>query len=353
MKGSQRPRAICIGLLAAAVACLPALATAADDRVTVQPEEGSSPIVIVGDVEEFNGRRIVIRVDSGVPVQTFPADAVLKVETYQTQAHTRGLAAFNSGDFTRAENEFVTAANDEARTWVRQEILSWLVRCAMRRGDRLAAGRHFVRIVQSDPETRFWSVIPLIWSAESVGRDLQTEAQSWLASSTDGVRLLGSSILLLDGQQGSMAADTLDQLVRSTDRAIQSLARAQTWRLRIIAADMSPNELLGWRDRVERMPESLRGGPMYLIGRAASVRSDLEQAAADWLWLPLVYDDDESLAARACFEAAEALDRLGRLDEAVPLYDEVMQRYGWSPLAADARQRLTELAQEDAPDAAS
>lgn len=347
------PSTIRIGLFAAVTLCLPGAPAAADDRVTVQPEEASSPVVVVGEVQEFNGRRIVIRVDSGVPVQTYPADAVLSVQTHQTQAHTRGLAAFDAGDFALAENEFITAANDEARTWVRQEILSWLVRCALRRGDRLAAGQYFVRIVQSDPETRFWSVIPLIWSAEPVGRDLQTEAQSWLASSTDGARLLGASILLLDGQQAALAQEALDKLVRSNDRAVQALARAQTWRLRIIAADMSPNELLGWRDRVERMPQALRGGPMYLIGRAASVRSDLEQAAADWLWLPLVYDDDELLSARACFEAADALDRLGRLDEAVPLYDEVMQRYGWSPFAADARQRLTQIANESPSDAAT
>jgi tetratricopeptide (TPR) repeat protein len=278
---------------------------------------------------------------------------VLKVETYQTQAHVRGLAAFESGDLTLAENELISAANNEARTWVRQEILSWLVCCAQRRDDRLAAGKYFVRIIQSDPDTRHWSVIPLIWSAETVSRELRTEAQSWLGSSTEGVQLLGASMLLLDQQFAKSAGETLDRLTRSSDRSVQSLARAQTWRLRLVAADMTPNELLNWRERVERMPESLRGGPMYLIGRAASGRSDLEQAAADWLWLPLVYDDDEPLAARACYEAALALEQLGRLDEAVPLYDEVLQRYGWSPFAGDARQRLMQLANGGATDAAT
>jgi tetratricopeptide (TPR) repeat protein len=344
--------ATCCAVCAALAVSQPTLAEF-DDRVTVRPDEGASPIVVVGEVEEFNGRRIVIRVNAGVPVQTFPAEAVLKVETHQTQAHVRGLAAFEAGDLTLAENELIDAANNEARAWVRQEILSWLVRCARRRDDRLSAGKYFARIIQSDPETRYWSVIPLMWSAESVSRELRTEAQSWLGSTTDGVQLLGASVLLLDQEFGKRASDTLDRLARSSDRAVQSLARAQSWRLRVIAADMSPNELLNWRERVERMPESLRGGPMYLIGRAASGRSDLEQAAADWLWLPLVYGDDEPLAARACYEAAQALEQLGRLDEAVPLYDEVMQRYGWSPFAGDARQRLMQLANGGAPNAAT
>jgi tetratricopeptide (TPR) repeat protein len=160
-------------------------------------------------------------------------------------------------------------------------------------------------------------------------------------------------MLLLDQQLGKSAGEKLDRLVRSPDRSVQSFARAQAWRLRLVAGDMTPNELLNWREHVERMPEPLRGGPTYLIGRAASGRSDLEQAAADWLWLPLVYDDDEPLAARACYEAAQALEQLGRLDEAVPLYDEVMQRYGWSPFAGDARARLMHLANGDATDGAT
>ena len=88
------------------------------------------------------------------------------------------------------------------------------------------------------------------------------------------------------------------------------------------------------------MPAGLRAGPMYLLGRAASLASDSEQAAADWLWLPLVYNDDEYLAARACLEAADALSRLGRATEAETLYRELVERYGWSAFAEEARQKL-------------
>jgi hypothetical protein len=88
------------------------------------------------------------------------------------------------------------------------------------------------------------------------------------------------------------------------------------------------------------MSPQLRAGPMYLLGRAAALTSDSEQAAADWLWLPLVYHEDEHLAARACLEAADALDRLGRATEAETLHREVVERYGWSQFAAEARQKL-------------
>lgn len=336
-----------------AASFLAAKAALPDDRVTVQPEGTSSPVIVVGDVDEFNNRRIVIRLESGQPVRSFPAESVLQVETTYLPAQTRGLAAFRTGDYAVAENEFISAANDEPRHWVRQEILSWLVRCAMRRNDRLAAGKYFIRMVQADPETRYWEVVPLIWSAENVGQELRTEAQSWLAASLEGVKLLGAGMLLLDPQFTGAAQDALERLSRSTDPWVQSLARAQEWRMRLLEGSISENELAGWRQRTGRMPAAIRGGPMYLVGRATTQQGDLLQAAADWLWLPLVYDSDEPLSARACFEAAEALADLGRIEEAVPLYDEVMQRYGWSPFAADARRRLTELAQEGASDAAS
>jgi hypothetical protein len=104
----------------------------------------------------------------------------------------------------------------------------------------------------------------------------------------------------------------LDDLARAPDSHLQSLAQSQLWRLRLSAGDVSASELQMWRQQVTAMPPAIRSGPLYILGRTAANRSDMEQAAADWLWLPLVYDDDEPLAARACVDAAGALSRLGR-----------------------------------------
>ena len=332
----------CVGTLLMPLALAFGVSLQAEDRITVLPEFASKPIVEIGDITEFNGRRIVIRVRSGNPIRTYAADQVRHIETHYSAMHERGLAAFEAGDLAAADREFEQALQQEPRAWVQNELRAWLVRCATRRGDRAAAGAHFAKVLEQDADTRHWGVAPLVWAPENVGDTLQGDARAWLASRVEGVRLLGASVLLLDANLGAAARTEIDRLSRSLDFNVQSLARAQGWRLKLVEGEPSKFELASWRQKVDGMPPRLRAGPMYLLGRAASLASDSEQAAADWLWLPLVYSDDEHLAARACLEAADALSRLGRATEAETLYRELVEKYGWSPFADEARQKLGE-----------
>jgi tetratricopeptide (TPR) repeat protein len=344
--GSRRPAhrrpewTVLFGLLAAILSAPGGTHVPAEDRVTILPEFASKPIVEIGDVTEFNSRRIVIRVQSGNPIRTHPAKAVQHIETHYTSQHERGLSAFEAGDTLAAEREFEQALQQEPRGWVQEELRAWLVRCAIRRGDRAAAGSQFARILEHDVDTRHWGVAPLVWAPETVGDALRSDARNWLTSRVEGVRLLGASVLLVDANFGTAARTEIDRLGKSLDATVQSLARAQSWRLKLIEGEPSAFELSLWRQRIDAMPSALRAGPTYLLGRAAALASDSEQAAADWLWLPLVYHEDEHLAARACLEAADALSRLGRATEAETLYREVVERYGWSPFADEARQKL-------------
>ncbi|REJ86783.1 MAG: hypothetical protein DWQ34_26235 [Planctomycetota bacterium] len=317
--------------------------TRGDDRVTVLPEGKSKPIVVVGDVQSFDARMITIRVKSGIPIQTFPTESVLDVETRQVPGFTRGIDAFESGDIARAEAEFLQAVSLEKRLWVREEIYGWLVRCARRRGDRTAAGEYFNQILSIEAETRQWGLVPLVWAAETINAALQDSAAKWLTSLDEGTRLMGASALLLDSRRSEAAQREMDKLARSPDQIVNSLARAQLWRIRLVDAELTRNELESWRAQIERMPAELRAGPMYLAGRAAALQNDTQQAATDWLWLPLVYTQDEPLAGRACLDAADALARLGRHDEALTLYEEVVDRFGFTPSAQEARQRVSEL----------
>ena len=323
-----------------------------DDRVTVLPEGKSDPFVVVGDVQSFNARMITIRAKSGIPVQTYPTETVLDVETRQVPGYTRGVTAFDRGDVAQAEAEFLQAANLEKRLWVREEIYGWLVRCARRRNDRSAAGEYFNQILAIEPETRQWGVVPLVWAAETIDDTLHNSAARWLTSQDEGTRLMGASTLLLDARRGETARREMDRLARSPNRLVNSLARAQLWRIRLVAADLTQNELKNWREKIDRMPEAIRAGPMYLAGRAAALQNDSQQAAADWLWLPLVYSHDEPLAGRACLDAADALAQLGRRQEALTLYQEVVTRFGFTPSAQEARQRVSELTGETGDPAA-
>lgn len=336
----RRRRRLSTPLLAVIALTFCGASLRAEDRVTILPEFASKPIVEIGDITEFNSRHIVIRVKSGNPIRTHRASEVQHIETHYAPQHERAVAAFEAGDTPAAERDFEQALQQEPRGWVQEELRAWLVRCAVRRGDRAAAGSQFANILEGDIDTRHWGVAPLVWAPETISDQLRVAARNWLTSRMEGVRLMGASVLLLDANFGTAARTEVDRLSKSLDVNVQALARAQTWRLKLIEGEPSAFELSLWRQRVEGMSPQLRAGPMYLLGRAAALASDSEQAAADWLWLPLVYQEDESLAARACLEAADALSRLGRTTEAEGLYREVVERYGWSPFAAEARQKL-------------
>lgn len=91
------------------------------------------------------------------------------------------------------------------------------------------------------------------------------------------------------------------------------------------------------------MPRSLRAGPQYLVGRGLLQRSEPAAAAAELLWLPMVYNDHEDLSARALVDAAGALEQTGQVNAALTLYDSVITQYAWSPWANEARQARSVL----------
>ena len=150
-------------------------------------------------------------------------------------------------------------------------------------------------------------------------------------------------MLLFDPKYTETAQSELDRLARVGDPRVAALARTQLWRLRVAAPDVSDNELAGWEQTISQLPPELRAGPYFLLGRAAMQRSEYDRAAAAFLWLPTVYRDNEPLAAEAALNAVMALKRIGRLGEARMLLTELVNDYGWSAAAAEARGLLAEL----------
>jgi TolA-binding protein len=114
----------------------------------------------------------------------------------------------------------------------------------------------------------------------------------------------------------------------------------QAWREVAFTGEREREQIKRWQERIDELPEDLRAGPNYLLGRAWAGRHDYEQAAAALLWLPLVDDHDFRLAARACLEAALALDRIGQHAESQTLLQEVATRFADTPFADEARALL-------------
>jgi len=306
------------------------------DKVVLQSKGGSGRITLPCRIIDYTGELLAIETKPGERIRQYPASQVLEVQTPQTEAHVRALADFKQNRIEAARAGFEKALGAEERLWVRREILAMLVRCALHRGDYGSAGSRFLSLVHSDPHTRHFKLIPLVWAPQEMSANLRSEARVWIAGKSEAARLIGAALLLGDATHSELAKNEFNQLAASADPRIRQLARAQLWRLQIGAQDQSELEIERWQSRIEEMPEDLRGGPYYVLGQARLRRFELYRAAMALLWLPLVYDHDHHLAARACLEAADALTRLGRKTEAINLYREVTTRFHDTPYAQEA-----------------
>ena len=313
----------------AAIVCLKVNPSAAQDRVVIQ-QAGGSRIPLVGMVEDFTGRDLRFRSRTGEGVKRYSRSEVVDVITQYTAHHDEGRKLLAAGKVAEARAELTAALNDEDRPWVRREILAGLVRCALWNGDYQAAVAQFVFIVDSDPETFHYNLIPLNWTDDEPPVKLEVEARRWIGkNATPHSRLIGASWLLTTTDHFDEAEMTLKSLAREPDLRIQRLAQMQYWRVKRTSKDgVDEQEVQRWQSFVDDLPAELRPGGYFLIAATWKDRREFEGAARAFLWLPLVYDADRSLCARSAFEAAESLRAMGDLAQAANTYSEVVLRYG-------------------------
>ena len=343
----DRQRAAALAFLCLSLTVDPRVVVA-EDRVTIRGENGVGKAVFIGSVMEYTGG--LLRIRTGDQLREFDANRVVDLQTGRLQSHIDGLKAFDSGKPEDAANLLNSALKDESRTWMRREILAALVRVELAMERHAAAARHFLALEASDPTTRHFRLIPLDWSTDPPDAALAAEARSWIAAgANDTARLLGASLLLFDPAASADAARILDELASRTDARIYTLARAQLWRRTLARGKVPEGEITRWEDRVSDIPEPLRGGAWYLIGRAWSEIGNPDRAAAALLWLPLVYDADPGLASKAATLAADQLSNIGRTADAVTLYREVTARFPSTSSAKLAQARLELLATEAGP----
>lgn len=317
------------------------------DKVILSPGGRSSTrVTLKGEILEYTGETLRIRLKLGEAAKEFPAADVIEIQTPQMTGHQKGLELFAKKDYAGAAKAFRTAFDDDSRAWVKREILTYLVRCALMEGDYVNATSKFAILVRSDPKTHSFPLIPLIWIRQSPNPALKSQGEAWLLDDKQpvAVRLMGASILLDDPQFGTTASVALRDLAAQSDRRVGVLAACQQWRTRLATRkEINPTELKVWEQKLESLPEELRGGPHFLMGRAYTSRREFELAAVHLLWTPLVQPDDHFLAARATMEAADALATIGQLEEAARLYEETSDRYAGTPSAQEAASQLKEL----------
>src|SRR5437762_2881273 len=201
-----------LGSLAAIAGLLMAAGVAsAQDKVILQRASLTARVTVSGIVEDYTGVEVSIRVESDETVKSYPAADVVEIQTAQTESHTRGLKLFAAGQVEQARGELEVALKREPRAWVRREILAALVRCGLRRGDYATAGARFLAILRSDPTSRHFRLIPLVWAPETLTPDAVAEAHVWINGNVEAGRLLGASLLYDDKESGKEARRVLKE----------------------------------------------------------------------------------------------------------------------------------------------
>lgn len=350
-------RTACVCLTVVAWFALPAVRCSAQDsqdapdKVIINPGgRASTRVTLKGEILEYTGESLRIRLKPGETAKEYPASDVVEILTPQISEHQRGLDLFQKGDYPGAEKTFRKAFDDEARPWVKREILTYLIRCALMQGDYVNATAKFAILLRSDPRTHSFPLIPLVWTQLPPNPALKSQGEDWLLDDKQppAIRLMGASILLEDPQLGATATLALRNLAAQSDRRVGVLAACQQWRLRLATRkEINLTELKAWQQKLDSLPEELRGGPQFLMGRAYVSRREFELGAVHLLWAPLVQPEDHFFAARATLEAADALVTIGQLEAGASLYEEIAARFGDTPSAQEAASQLKELLKQE------
>jgi signal peptidase II len=298
------------------------------DRVTVQQAGRTSRITVTGDIQDYTGRGLILKRRSGGGLMRYSRDEVIDVVTSHSRRHIEGRKLLAEGRIAEADAAFTQALDEEDRTWVRRDILASQVKCALWRGDDRLAAQRFLHIVDSDSDTLYFGLMPLVWQEQPSASVVAAaaDARRWLQGPSDASRLIGASWLAHGGEK-SQALLVLRTLSSAPQPNIQRYAQMQLWRARLDAGDVTAAELRRWVKLVEDLAPDLRAGPMFVIGRGYELQRDDLNAAAAFLWLPFEHPHLRDLASEAQARAAEALLRAGDRPAATQQAREVLARF--------------------------
>ena len=313
------------------------------DEVVQRGSTPGSRITVRCQILDYTGSKLTARQTAGSKPFEIKSSAVITVRTAQTTAQKDGIKAFDEGKTRDAEFQFTEAINSEPRIWMRREILTMLVRCALKRNDYLTAGTRFQLLFESDPETAHMNLIPLLWNDDILDGETRTVAIAWLQDEKPIARLLAASWLFFDPGHSETAFAVLNELARTPPERIRQLASWQRRRLQIRSGDVTDFNLQRWDDAVDNLEPALRPGPTFLLSRGYVVRQDFEFAAATFLKVPLIHDSEHPISAESLLLAGQALTKIGLRKDAAKLYAEILDRYVYAAVSSEARTALDQL----------
>lgn len=335
------PRTAGSGLIVVALSLLIGDYAAAEDAAIIRSPTGEATVRLTGEILEFRGDGLVLqrlgREDR------IAADRVILIQGDWSEPHQAADRLRASGDFAAAIERYSAALRTESRGWVQRRLLADLAVCYANTGQVALAADAFLRLTADDAATPYLYAMPLNWQTTQPDAALAARARDWLRDGdSESARLLGASWLLAT-QDRAAALTALNTLTASEDTRIALLAEAQVWRTQLV--QVTAEQAASWREQLDRLPESLRVGPTYVVGQAFARLEQPETAALLLMRIPILHADQADLAAACLTLAARQLENLGQSKDAARLYREVIAKHAGGRHAQEAEARLRTLNQ--------
>ena len=289
------------------------------DQIVMRAGDSQRKKIIPGVIEDLAGHSVVLR-RGGNAVEVFKLRDIESIRFGKSASFDEGLRQMQDHEWLRAIASLKIAETTEPREWVVREIRASLAE-ALRAAGRLDECTEVVeKIYEQDPNTRHLSTLPLVWD-ERLPPEHRVDARLEDLKSLSLLRqLVAASALLSDPAHETTAAVVLQTLKTGPRAALQQLAEAQLWRLRLLHPEtIRASETALWMKRVRDFDKRQRSGPEFVIGRALLAVHDYDNASTSLLWMPLVAPLDPPTTVACTKEAITALKHSGRVAEAEQL----------------------------------
>lgn len=300
------------------------------DLILTRRDSSDETVKRRGTITEWRGSELTL--DSDGRERKIANAEIVEIQTTWPAEYSQALASLELGDWESANKQLQAALALETRLWARRAIRADWVRVLSAMEQHDTAIRQFLIIVREDPQTRHFYLCPLQWIATS--QIPQSESQALVDATNPVERLVGASWLLV-GSDREKAIKVLETLASDIDPRIQCLAIAQLWRLRLLnLGSLNARQVEVWETRIAEMPPNLRAGPWYLVAEAQSRTGKTDDAAVNWLRIPILYPEQLSLSAAALYQTRLLLHNASRADEARAVVDELKLKYPQSVWAS-------------------
>jgi hypothetical protein len=289
------------------------------DQIVMRDSNSRRTKVIPGVIEDLAGHSVVFR-RGGNAVEVFKLREIESIQFGKSGSFDEGLRHIQDRDWSRAIASLKIAETTEPREWVVREIQASLAE-ALRAAGKLDECTEVVeKIYESDPGTRHLNMLSLVWDERLPQEHRVSLKPEDLKSPSLLRQLVAASALLQDPAHESAAAVVLTTLKTGPRAALQQLAEAQLWRLRLLHPEtIRASETALWMQRVRDFDKRQRSGPEFVIGRALLALHDYDNASTSLLWMPLVAPLDPPTTTACTKEAITALKQSGRVAEAEQL----------------------------------